>query len=204
MPCFNTERFVGPAVESILRQSYPHWELQIWDDGSTDGTARVLGAFRDARIRIRRHQVNQGYLRTCNELLAQCTGDLITFQDSDDLSDSDRLRKQVGAFAKDPDLGICGTWTKNVTEAGRDIRIVRKETSDDMIRATVSTRSPFCGATIMIRRHVYEEVGGYRPYFDGISYQDYDWSYRIVEQFKAANLPEPLYIRRHRRGANSK
>ena len=204
MPCFNTERFVGEAVDSILRQSYSRWELLICDDGSTDGTRRVLDAYADSRISVLRHEVNHGYFRTWNELIALCTGDLIAFQDSDDSSESLRLERQVAAFTEDADLGICGTWTRNVTEAGHDVRIARKELSDERIRATMATRSPFCGATIMIRRLVYDHVGGYRPFFEGISYADYDWAYRIVEQFKAKNLGEPLYIRRHRLGANSK
>ena len=203
MPCFNTEQFVAEAIDSILDQTYSRWELLICDDGSTDGTKAIIDAYRDARIKTFHHGANRGYLRTCNELFTLCTGDLITFQDSDDASSPFRLERQVNAFSGDADLGICGTWTRNVTEAGQFIKIGRRALSDEEIRACVSTRSPFCGATIMIRRTAYDRVGGYRSFFNGISYQDYDWAYRVVEKFKAVNLGEALYVRRHRAGATS-
>ena len=52
MPAYNAERFIGQAIESVLAQSYPNWELLVVDDGSTDQTPRILTDFTDPRIKI--------------------------------------------------------------------------------------------------------------------------------------------------------
>jgi len=83
-PTYNREATLGRAVDSVLRQTYPDWELIIVDDGSTDGTDAVLAGYPDERIRVVRHARNSGATAAKNTGLDQVRGEWFTILDSDD------------------------------------------------------------------------------------------------------------------------
>lgn len=104
-PTFNHEKYIGPCIESILRQTYQNWELVIIDDGSTDRTAEIIRGFADPRIRYV-HQENQGIealAHTYNRALSLCRGEFIAILEGDDLWPPEKLSTLVPAFA-DPDI----------------------------------------------------------------------------------------------------
>jgi hypothetical protein len=83
MPAYNAERFIGQAIESVLAQSYPNWELFVVNDGSTDSTAEVVAGYSDSRIRLL-HQTNDGESAARNTALKNLHGELVAFLDADD------------------------------------------------------------------------------------------------------------------------
>jgi len=206
MPAFNAEKYIAEAIESIISQTYTNWELLIADDGSADNTQQIISEYekKESRIKTNHNSENIGYLRTCNKLFKLCKGDYITFQDADDWSDPNRIKKQLNVFLKDASLGICGTWAKYYNLEGAIIKDKITETEHEGISTKILERSQFCGASIMIKREVIDKVGVYKDFFHRIGNEDYDWSMRIVEQFKAANIPEFLYNVRVTTGSVSK
>jgi glycosyltransferase involved in cell wall biosynthesis len=74
MPAFNAEKFIAEAIQSIVQQDHPNWELLILNDASTDGTAEKIASFHDPRINVFEHQENLGYLLSCNELFENAKG----------------------------------------------------------------------------------------------------------------------------------
>jgi glycosyltransferase involved in cell wall biosynthesis len=84
MPAYNAEKYIGQAIESVLGQTYSHWELVIVNDGSSDGTAQAAAAFEDERIRLY-NQPNGGEASARNHALEQSRGEYIAFLDADDL-----------------------------------------------------------------------------------------------------------------------
>lgn len=195
MPVYNAAPYLIKSARSILDQTHKNLELLMVDDASSDDSLRVIKdlAEQDTRITYRVNEINQGYLRSCNELFDMTKGDFITFQDADDWSDCTRLEKQLTAFNQDSELGLCGTYDEIVFTGDRSSMIKRRETVHERILEGIKKQNQFCGASIMITRKAFEAVGGYREYFDRIGNEDYDWSARIVERFKAINLPESLY-----------
>ncbi len=193
MPAYNAESYVSEAINSMLNQSYDNFELLIADDASNDNTKKIICEYSDPRILTFHNDVNKGYLETCNILFRKCGGDMITFQDADDVSHPDRLKFQIEAFEADPELALCGTWIRIVDKHGEVIRVDEKTTDYDQIKASIGKQPQFCGSTIMIPKSILKAFGGYRPYFDRIGSEDYDWSCRIVEKHKSINLPLPLY-----------
>lgn len=193
MPAYNAEEYIEESIESILNQTYENWELIISDDSSTDNTKKIIDNYIDKRIKTTHNNSNLGYLKTCNRLFSLCRGEYITFQDADDISYVTRLSEQIEAFEKDSLLGMVGTLSDIICVNGNILEIVKKPISYKEINKKISNDNAFVGATVMIRKEVYEKVGGYREYFDRLAYQDYDWTYLIIEEYKSINLSKVLY-----------
>jgi glycosyltransferase involved in cell wall biosynthesis len=90
IPAYNHERFIGPAIESVLGQTWKHLELIVIDDGSTDSTAQVVQGYDDPRLRLYQ-QENQDAFNTINRGLSLAQGDYIAILNSDDIYTLDRL-----------------------------------------------------------------------------------------------------------------
>jgi len=105
IPTFNRGYILAEAIQSVLDQTYPHFELIIIDDGSTDGTMAVVAGFQDARIRFAQHPKNAGVAAARNTGLAVAQGDLICFLDSDDLYKPEKLQVQVRFMDEHPEVG---------------------------------------------------------------------------------------------------
>lgn len=99
MPNYNYERYIGEAIESVLRQTYPHWELIICDDGSTDNSCEVVKKYQDKDSRIKLIQKeNGGVASALNVAYKESRGDIICLLDSDDLFLPTKLEAIVEAF----------------------------------------------------------------------------------------------------------
>ncbi len=204
MPAYNAGKYIKEAIDSILKQTYRNWELLICNDHSTDNTSQIINQYNDPRIRKFKNEKNLGYLRTCNFLFAQCTGSFITFQDADDYSSHDRLKRLIDAFNHSPDAAMIGSYAKIVDESGSFIRNDERELNYNSILQNLPIKSQFNGATVMFKSKVLNKIGGYREYFNEFAYQDYDWTYRIAEKFVSINIPEYLYSYRQQPNSNSK
>jgi glycosyltransferase involved in cell wall biosynthesis len=139
MPAYNAERHIGPAIESVLSQSCPDWELVIINDGSTDGTARVIAGYNDPRIRVF-HQPNSGEAAARNRALTELRGEYVAFLDADDQYLPDHLALTVRYLIERPELDGVYTDGYYIDEAGNRL-------------ATLAShrRGPFEG-------HIFEQV----------------------------------------------
>lgn len=95
MPSYNTAKFIGDSIESVLSQTYANWELIIVDDCSTDETDEVVSRFDDNRIRYLKNEKNSGAAISRNRALREAKGRWIAFLDSDDLWFPEKLEMQV-------------------------------------------------------------------------------------------------------------
>jgi glycosyltransferase involved in cell wall biosynthesis len=107
IPCYNNADFIADAVNSVLQQDYPHIEVIVIDDGSTDSSVTILQQF-DGRIRLIR-QENQGPAAARNTGLKAASGDYIAFNDADDIWLPGKLMAQVSYMQQHPHIGLCYT-----------------------------------------------------------------------------------------------
>lgn len=198
MPAYNCEKYVRQALDSILAQTYPNWELLAADDASHDATRKILDnyAARDRRIRTFHQDENQGYLKTWNRLLFLAQGDFITFQDADDWCAPERLEKLLKALQDHPEVGAAGSNYQKVLADGTIQYTSKLETESSAIHAAMPERFEFVGSGLMIRREVRDKIGGYDELFDRIGSEDLYWGYRISEAFGMMNVPDVLYYYR--------
>lgn len=96
MPSYNTGKFIQEAVESVLAQTYPHWELLIVDDCSNDDTDAVVKPYlTDVRIKYLKNEQNSGAAVSRNRALREAKGKWIAFLDSDDVWHTEKLERQI-------------------------------------------------------------------------------------------------------------
>lgn len=96
MPAYNSERFIGQAIKSVLNQTYRNFELIITDDGSTDKTVEIARSFQDPRIKVLSDGENHGISYRLNQQIDLASGDYFVRMDSDDIMFPDRIEKQIG------------------------------------------------------------------------------------------------------------
>lgn len=198
IPAYNCEAYIETCMDGILSQTYADIEILIADDGSTDATRNLIDRYTDPRIKRFHQNKNAGNLKTINKLLSKAGGQFIAFQDADDWCDKERIQKQVDFLFANPGISFCGTEYRYVNP-DQSFEILKElPLSPEAIMEFVRKFHvpPFCAASCMFKKEVYDSIGGFRPYFDGIGAADFDWHFRILEKYKAANLPEILYFYR--------
>jgi len=137
LPTYNRAGKVGKAVESVLAQTYPYFELIVVDDGSTDDTEQIIRSYHDDRIVYYKMQQNGGQskARNCGMQMAQY--DYIAFEDSDDLWRARKLEKQMKQILSDKNAGFCYHKLRYDMGAGQSItlpdeRIASEKKSGDI------------------------------------------------------------------------
>jgi glycosyltransferase involved in cell wall biosynthesis len=192
LPVKNGMPFLSEAVASILQQTYRDFELLIIDDGSTDETTSYLKSLRDPRLRIRRNEQSQGVARCLNQGLALAATPFIARQDADDISEPERLGRQLAYLTDHPECAVLGTQGWMVDEAGNKLQpFPWRPTGEAEMAAALRVASPFIHGSVLLRREAVKEVGGYR---EEIRYaEDFDLWLRLANKYKLANLPDSLY-----------
>lgn len=111
MSCYNHDKFVGEAIESVLGQTFQDFEFIILDNGSTDGSTQIIADYekKDDRIRAIFHENNLGIPRALNELIDSAKGKFLARIDSDDLWVEEKLEKQLEVMEQDENLVV---WTE--------------------------------------------------------------------------------------------
>lgn len=109
IPCYNAARYVTDTLESVRRQTWPNIEVIVVDDGSTDGGAGIVEAFRGLDLALIR-QSNRGQTAALNAGLLRATGDYVQYLDADDLIDPDKIALQVARLAGAPRCVAAAHW----------------------------------------------------------------------------------------------
>lgn len=123
LPVYNGANFLREALESILAQTYPRWELILSDNGSTDGTPAICSEFaaRDGRIRYYKHPVNMGATRNFNFTVALAKGSLFRWTAHDDVCEPELLERCVAGLLAHPQAVLCHPRTRVIGPAGEPL-----------------------------------------------------------------------------------
>ena len=191
MSAFNDAAFLPEAVDSILRQTFGNFEFLVIDDGSTDGSARLVAAVRDPRMRVVRNEEHLGLTRSLKVGVELARGQYIARMDADDVALPERLEKQVALLMKRSEIGVLGSACYIIDQIGREVGLLQMPEDDLQIRWTSLLANPFAHPTIMFRRDVLISRNlNYDEAFP--TTQDYDLWMRMLRYTCGANLGEPL------------
>jgi glycosyltransferase involved in cell wall biosynthesis len=186
IPVYNGERFLATALESVLAQDYAPFEVVVCDDGSTDSTPELLASYPTLTV-VR--QENLGAAAARNAAVAASAGELVAFFDADDEWPANRLTLQARYLVEHPEAGcVLGRqeWLNPPPWLTRDARFGDLD------------GIPLLSA--MIRRSVFDDLGGFDPTFRVA--EDTDLLIRMRERgIDIAILPEIILYRRFH-GAN--
>jgi len=193
--CYNCEKYVELAVQSIIDQTYTNLEILITDDCSQDNTYNLLKqlAEKDNRIILFKNESNLKLAKNLNNMIAVAKGKYIARMDADDISLPDRIEKQIMWMETHPDYGICGTNAWYITESGRKVRKSHLPTDNEEINRAKYYKSPFFHPSVIMLRDIAVTYKYNEDYFLS---QDYELWLRILREHKGYNLKETLLLYR--------
>jgi Glycosyl transferase family 2 len=157
--------YVQQAIDDALAQTFGDFELLVVDDASTDATAEILRACRDPRLRVLRNDENIGQAPSLNRGLDAAYGEYVARIDADDRMLPTRLERQIAVLDGEPEVALVGTWMDVVDERDRLWATVRGDIGSyaDLVGAVLTDSYPFGHPSLMYRRAVVRELGGYDP-----------------------------------------
>jgi glycosyltransferase involved in cell wall biosynthesis len=196
IPTYNTGRYIGETIESVLQQTFDDYELIVCDNASTDNTAEVCEKFKDARFRRIYFEEFVGQAENWNRALGLATGDYVILLHSDDVLLPTFLEKAVAVLNQNKDVGLVHCAVRHIDEQGKPLVLEQLYKEDRVDREEILLRKLLLDgcvvspAGVLVRNSVYETVGNFT---DQIIWgvDPHMWT-RIALKFPVAYIAEPL------------
>ena len=192
---YNRRDYVQEAINSVLEQTYPNFEIIVVDDGSSDDTDKILSKY-GTRIHYK-YQKNQGESVARNQGVASATGEYIAFLDDDDLWLPEKLARQVEILDENPDIGLVATQGFLIDQHSNLIpdRYAFPKHSTGLVELPeIILNSPIGPSSSIVRRSVLAKIGAFDPL---LKYgEDWDFVIRTGVHFSIFYLNEPLVYMR--------
>lgn len=193
IPTYNHARYVGDAVDSVLRQTYQDFELIVIDDGSTDDSRDVIARF-GSRLRYVR-QENRGLAAARNTGLAIAGGELVALLDADDLYEPEFLLTLVELLRAQPHAGAAYCGYRFVDESNRPLpQIESRVTAPDAFHQALLQGNFLVPEAVLVRRRSYESVGSFDESLSAC--EDWDMWLRLSRHHQFVGTP--VVLTRHR------
>jgi glycosyltransferase involved in cell wall biosynthesis len=194
IPAYNAERTVLETIESVQQQAFSDFEIIVINDGSTDGTLKLLQSIQDERLKIFSYE-NGGLPVARNRGISHATGEFIAFLDADDLWTPDKLELQLAALQQHPEAGVAYSWTyfkydkEEYSYADESSFFEGNVYPDLLVRNFLHN-----GSNPLIRRQAIESVGFFEPTLK--SCEDWDYYLRLAAKWHFALVPKSQIIYR--------
>lgn len=206
MPCYNHEKYVNEAIDSIINQTYENWELYVVNDGSTDNSASVIASYRDSRVHFIDFKENTALIGVSlflHNYLKDIDAKYIAGTASDDKWELDKLEKQVKFLETHKEYKACFTWDKLIFNNERDIYNNMSDYSHEANKSRYEwlRRYFYLGncmnaCSCLLHKDVYYELGGMNQCFRQLA--DFRLWIKLVFKYPIYILEEELtYYRRH-------
>lgn len=200
VPVFNGERYLRESLDSIVVQTYPHVDVLVMDDASTDGTPAIIASYGD-RIRQHRQPRNRGQFDNINDGIARARGELIAVFHADDVYHPRIVEREVRFLQRHPSAGAVFCQDLFIDAGGREFGRLTLPAElrgggpfdfVTVLNALLTYRNRFlvCPGA-MVRASVYRDVGAYRGAEYGIA-ADLDMWVRIARCYPLGILEDYL------------
>ena len=197
IPAYNAERYIGAAIESILRQTFREWELVIVNDGSTDATPERIRSYKEPRIRCV-DQPNSGPAVGYNRAIAESRGRYFALLNADDVCLPDRLEYQLQSYVSGGPRVLFSVPDFIDSEGepmSGDHFLTGRFRSDSNTRAQTLERFFFhgnflCTPTLFAERDLLREAGPFNPALFNLN--DFELWIRLVKKYPLCPDPKPV------------
>lgn len=198
LPTYNRAHSIRRSIESILRQTYPHWELLVIDDGSADHTAEIMAEIvsSDSRVHYYRQPHNRGAAAARNEGIRQAQYEFVAFQDSDDIWKDDKLEKQMKVFEDQPRVGMVYCAFEGEKQDGTRVRIPESSISVEDLQGNMYglllQRNVIDAPTVVIRKECLDRAGGFDETLTCL--EDWELFLRIAREYEIGYAADTFLI----------
>lgn len=183
MPNYNKASFVDSAIQSVLNQTYTHFELIIIDDGSTDNSVEIINSIKDNRIKLIK-QKNSGAAVARNNGIKNAQYDYIAFLDSDDIWLPWFLEKMNSLIIQFPEAGAyCCNYLKEKVELNKDYSKYYSDNSDDYLidnyfNSVLYGSESMTASTTVVKKEVFKKCGAFPVGLN--NWEDFDMWLRVA------------------------
>lgn len=191
MPVFNAATFLRSTIDSILNQSYPHFELIIADDASTDDSVAIIESYQDVRIKLIKNEIHQGISACLNQIIQVANSNFFARMDADDIMFPQRIETQTNYLVQNPHIDLLGSQAVVINHNNQILGLrVGKNNTDilDLFLGSTFIHPSIMGKTEWFKNHLYDES------FDGA--EDYELFIRASNESVYNNLETPLIFYR--------
>lgn len=201
LPVRNGWPYVEECVQSILNQTYPHFDLVILDNASTDQTTDWLATLTDPRVRVERSEEMLPIERSWKRIVDTGKRDYMTIIGHDDLFDPEYLSTIAALIKSYPDANLYQTSARLIDSEGRRIRackpVPKEETGADYLRARFTFERDAFGTGFVMRAADYDRLGGIPPFERLFFADDALWLSLIADGVKVSDPQELFSVRVH-------
>lgn len=203
MNCYNCEKYLQEAIDSVYAQTYRDWEIIFWDNQSTDNSAVIARRY-DGKLKYFLGQYFLPLGAARNEAIKKASGEYIAFLDCDDLWLPEKLEKQLNYLESNKDIGLIysdcyynvnGKIIENTSF--NNVKPFKGNVFDELL---CNYFAPFL--TVVIRKTALDKVGVFDSQYNIV--EDYDLLLRIAEYYSFDFLKQPLAVYRIHDGNTSK
>lgn len=196
MNCYNSAQYLRETIESVLAQTYSHWEVIFWDNQSTDESAEIFKSYSDSRLKYFYAPVHAKLGQARNQAVMQAQGEWVGFLDCDDIWLPEKLEKQVAIIAEEgDDLGLVygqmlvldnrsdstSQWSGRMSKYAK--KTLLKTLPEGRVFEPLLLLDFIPLVTAIVRTDLYRDVGGVSGHFEMA--EDYDLFVKIAELKKA-------------------
>lgn len=185
MPVYNSEHYVADAIQSILAQTYPHFEFIIVDDGSTDRSVDIVRDYAGRDVRIRPLFLKHvGRSIAANRGIAMARGELIARMDADDISLPERFARQL-SWMRENSVEICGSCVKRF---GTQDGLLWFPETHEAICSELLFRCTLLLPTLLMRADILKT----HLFNPQTHFEDYELWTRLEPNYRFGNVPQVL------------
>lgn len=198
LPTYNRDYCIERAINSVVQQTYPYWELLVVDDGSMDHTEEIVMQISqtERRVQYYRQSRNKGVAAARNEGIRRVRYEYIAFQDSDDVWKKDKLEKQMRMFEEQPELGMIYCAYEGTKRDGTVIRVPFGATSIEELQGrmyrSLLQQNVIGAPTVIVRRECLDKSGVFDDNLTCL--EDWELFLRISKEYEIGCVNEALVI----------
>jgi len=203
MNCYNGEKYLREALDSIIDQTYKNWELIFWDNQSTDDSANIVHSYNDHRIKYFYSKTHTLLYEARNLAIEKSQGGYLAFLDVDDYWNSTKLEKQMLVFSKNSEVAIVYSNYCFKNEINNTFKEVNKrKLPEGMIVDELLRKNLMWLLTVLLnRKFINEQEKVFDPRLHIMG--DYDMGIKISSKYKVSCVQQPLATKRWHGGNES-